>query len=269
MRRGSLFWGVIFIVVGGIWLLDQLGLLAGIAVWDLVWPTFLILLGLWALFGATRSVRSAEVEQVTLPLEGAERAKVHLKYRVGRLRLGAGTGSTELIAGSFGGGLDHDMKREGDMLVLDMRLPYRGFPDMVVPWNWGRWAGLEWVFSLNSEIQLELDIDTGASDAKLDLENLKVTDLRLNTGASSTEITLPAEAGFTKVEVDAGAASVGIQIPMGVAARIKAVGALAGVTIDKGRFPREGGVYQSPDYETAENKADIDIEMGAGSISVR
>ena len=41
------------------------------------------------------------------------------------------------------------------------------------------------------------------------------------------------------------------------------------VDVDKGRFPREGAVYQSPDYETAENKADIDIDIGAGSISVR
>jgi len=269
MRRGSLFWGVIFIVVGGIWLLDQLGWLAGINVWNLIWPSFLIILGLWVLLGARRGGKPIEVEQVTLPLEGAERAKVRLKFGAGRLRVGAGVGPTELIDGSFGGGLDHHVKQEGDRLVLDLRLPSQGFPDMILPWNWGRWAGFEWTFGLNGEIPLELDVDTGASEAKLDLEDLKVIDLRLDTGASSTEITLPAKAGFTKVEVDAGAASVRIKVPTGVAARIMTKGGLVGVDVDKNRFPREGGVYQSSDYSTAENKAELDIEIGAGSISVR
>jgi hypothetical protein len=140
---------------------------------------------------------------------------------------------------------------------------------VILPWNWGRWAGFEWTFSLTGEIPLELDVDTGASEASLDLEDLKVTDLRLDTGASSTEITLPAKASFTKVEIDAGVASVRIQIPSGVAARIKTEGGLVGVDVDQSRFPREGGLYQSVDYETAKNKADIDIDIGAGSISVR
>lgn len=269
MRRGSLFWGVIFIVVGGILLLDQLGLMAEINVWNLIWPSLLIILGAWALLGATRGVKPIEVEQVTLPLEGAEQARVRLKFGAGRLRVGSGVGSNELIDGSFGGGMDHHVKQEGDTLALDMRLPSQGFPDVILPWNWGRWAGFEWTFSLNGEIPLELDVDTGASDAKLDLEDLRVTDLRINTGASSTEITLPAKAGLTKVEIDAGAASVGIRIPAGVAARIKTKGALVGVDVDQSRFPREGGVYQSPDFGSAVNKADIDIDIGAGSISVR
>jgi hypothetical protein len=268
MRRGSLFWGVIFIVVGGIWLLDQLGLMAGINVWNLIWPSILIILGVWVLLGATRGARQIEVEQVTLPLEGAERARVRLKFGAGRLRVGAGVGSTMLIDGSFAGGLDHKVKQEGDTLVLDMRLPDQGFPGVILPWNWGQWAGFEWTFGLNNEIQLELDVDTGASDARLDLEDLKVTDLRLETGASSTEITLPANAGFTRVEIDAGAASVRLRVPSEVAARIKTEGALVGVTIDKNRFPREGGVYLSSDYDTAKNKVDIDIDMGAGSLSV-
>jgi hypothetical protein len=269
MRRGSLFWGALFIVVGGIWLLDQLGVIVGINTWNLIWPMVLIILGVWALLGATRGRRSIEVEQVTLPLEGAERAKVRLKFGAGRLRVGAGVGSSELIDGSFSGGLDHRLRQEGDTLVLDMSLPAHGFPDVILPWNWGRWAGFEWTFGLNGEIPLELDVDTGASEARLDLEGLKVTDLRLDTGASSTEITLPAKAGFTKVEIEAGAASVRLRIPSGVAARIKTEGALVGVTIDKNRFPREGGVYLSPDYDIAENKADIDIDVGAGSISVQ
>ena len=55
----------------------------------------------------------------------------------------------------------------------------------------------------------------------LDLRDLKVTDLKLETGASATEVTLPASAGFTRVKVQAGAARVDMRVPGGVAARIK------------------------------------------------
>jgi hypothetical protein len=54
-----------------------------------------------------------------------------------------------------------------------------------------------------------------------------------------------------------------------VAARIRTGGGLTATSVDQSRFPRAGKVYQSPDYDTAQNRADIKIEMGAGSISVR
>ena len=40
------------------------------------------------------------------------------------------------------------------------------------------------------------------------------------------------------------------------------------MTVDETRFPGFDNRYQSPDYETAANKVDIDIETGVGSVSV-
>ena len=77
------------------------------------------------------------------------------------------------------------------------------------------------------------------------------------------------DAGHTRVHIGAGAASVAIRVPSGVAGRIRVKGGLAGIAVDKGRFPRMGDVYQSTDYDTAPNKVDVDIETGVGSVDVR
>jgi hypothetical protein len=39
--------------------------------------------------------------------------------------------------------------------------------------------------------------------------------------------------------------------------------------VDQSRFPRVGAAYQSPNYETAPNRVEMDIHVGAGSVDVR
>jgi len=38
--------------------------------------------------------------------------------------------------------------------------------------------------------------------------------------------------------------------------------------IDNNRFPVKGSVYETPDYETAENRVEIMVEAGVGSIEI-
>ncbi len=63
--------------------------------------------------------------------------------------------------------------------------------------------------------------DTGAGEANLDLTDLQVKDLRLNTGASSTNLKLPAGAGLTNLKIEAGAASIVIYVPEGYEVRYR------------------------------------------------
>lgn len=267
MRKSTLFWGVILVLVGILLLLNSLGFLA-VNVWNLIWPLFLIALGLWMLWGVLVGPRSVEAEDVAIPLEGAGRARVRIHHGAGRLRVGAGAGPGELVTGTFSGGLDYRARRDGDVLDVEMRTPAGIFPHFVMPWNWGPGGMLDWSFGLNSETPLSLDLETGASDTWLDLAGLRVTDLRLQTGASATDLTLPANAGHTRVEIGAGAASVTIRVPSGVAARIRVKAGLAEINVDTRRFPRLGDVYQSANYDTAPNKVDVDVETGVGSVDV-
>lgn len=267
MGRGVSFWGVILILIGGLLLLYNLGYLA-VNVWVLIWPLFLIVLGLWFLWGVVFGRRGVEAEEAVIPLEGAGRAHLRIRHGAGRLKIDAGAGPDELVTGTFGGGLDYRARRREDLLDVDMRVPADVFPHFWMPWDWFAGGGLDWSLGLNSEIPFSLDLETGAVEMRLNLADLRVTDLRVKTGASATYLTLPASAGHTQTRIEAGAASVVVLVPDGVAARIHVQGALAGINVDKSRFPRMGKIYQSPDYDTAPNKADIEVEAGVGSIEI-
>jgi hypothetical protein len=265
MRKGTMFWGTILILLGVLLLINTF---VEIDVGKFIGPLFLIILGLWILWGVFSGPRTFETEEATIPLEGAGEARIHIGHGAGRLRVNSGASPDALLSGSFGGGVEQKVKREGDVLDAKLNMRVSG-AHFAFPWMWGPGRSLDWDINLNEEIPLSLDLETGASDTRVDLSDLHVTDLRLQTGASSSDITLPASAGHTKAVIRSGAASVKVRVPEGVAARIKAGGGIADIQVNKSRFPRVGGVYESEDYATAENKVDIDIETGVGSISVR
>lgn len=270
MGRGTLFLAAVLILVGILLLLNNLGLFGDINLWDIIWPLGLIAFGAWILWGVLVKPRAADMEVVSIPLEGAQQARVTMNYGAGRLLVASGGGPEELVAGSFGGGLSYRTQREGETLNVNMRLPASVTSFFFVPGNWGRQRHLEWQVNLNEIVPLALHVETGASDARLDLSDLQVTDLWLKTGASSTHVTLPAAAGHTRAKVDAGVASVTVRIPAGVAARLHVSGGLSSIGVDRDRFPRVGAsTYQSPDYETAAHQVEMELEVGLGSISVR
>ena len=89
------------------------------------------------------------------------------------------------------------------------------------------------------------------------------------TGASSTVVKMPRGAGRTSARIEAGAASVVVLVPDGVAARIQASMGLGSTDIDQRRFPFANGEYTSPDYATAPNQLSLRIEGGVGSLTVK
>lgn len=261
MHRGRFFWGLVLLLFGTLLLLNNLGLLP-VDVWSLLGPLFLILLGVSVLWG-TFFRRSAPVERVEVPLDGAERARVKLRHGAGRLQITSGAPANDLLDGDFGGGLRLDKRQQGDLLLADLSLPSNIFPFS--------WVGdsLDWNVRLNQNIPLELDVEGGANKAEIDLRELRVSDLRLQSGASASYITMPADAGFTRAEVKTGAASVEIVIPESVAGRIRVQSGLGAIDVDDMRFKRSGNEYMSPQFHEAPNKVDIFIETGVGSVKVR
>jgi LiaF transmembrane domain len=261
MIRGRVFWGLVILLVGVLLLLDTLGYLGGINIWGLIWPLFLIALGGWILWNySTRGSR--QVEHIAIPVEDAQRARIRFLHGAGRIDIIAGTSQEALIEGDFGGGLDISKNQNGEELEIRLKMP-----GSIFPFDWSPGQTLDWSARLKRDIPLALSLETGASESHLDLRDLSVTELNLKSGASSTSLTLPSNAGMTKVDIDAGAASIKLTVPEGVAARIRTTGGLSNVGVSD-RFPRIGSMYQSPDYESAANKVDMDIEMGVGSVSI-
>jgi hypothetical protein len=267
MRTNRIFWAILLVGLGFLFLANNLGLM-DVNVWGLIWPAFLIFLGISFLLGTTRRSDAVTLEQGSIDLDGAENATVRVKHGAGRLIVDDSAESGKLASGTFAHGLDARVKRDGNNLEVVMQPKSPVFPDVVFPWNWTSTRGFRWEFGFSRGVPLNLIFETGAAEANLDLTNLQVKDLKLSTGASSTELKLPAGAGYTQVKVEAGAASIIIRVPDGVAARIEAEAGLASISVDQSRFPKGNGFYQSVDYQEAVNKADIRIETGMASIEI-
>lgn len=281
MRRWSFVVGAVLIVLGVLAIL-QTGLnVLGIAfrIGWIFWPLLLIGAGVWFIMGFSRGGFSwggfsrggrsgVTREQTALPLEGATEAAVTIRHGAGRLTVSGGAGADQLLTGSFGGGLDVSRRADAGRVTVDMRVRDRDVSHYFFPWGRG-WAGaLDWDIAMNSSIPLSLRLETGASESRLSLTDLKVTDLSIKTGASSTTVDLPRAAGLTRVQVESGAAAVKLRVPQGVAASIQVKSALAGIHVDRSRFPLSAAGYASPDYAGAAHKVEIFVETGVGSVDI-
>ncbi len=264
MRRDYLFWGTVLILLGGLMFLNSAGirLPGGINAMQLFWPSVLIFLGLWIMAG-TFIRGNQEEEQVSIDLQGANQASLKLSHGAGLLTVGAGAPPGKLFNGTFGGGVKQNVRKTGDSLDAHIEARPFTFPPFI-----GGARGLEWNINLNRDVPLTLQLETGASQSKLNLHDLQVRDLKVSTGASKTDITLPAKAGETTVKVELGAASLDIVVPDGVAARIRAEQGVSAIEINRTRFPYSNGIYESADYSSATNKVDIMIQAGVGRVAV-
>ena len=263
MRASSIFWGLAIIVVGVLLLLSNLNLLP-VDIWRLIWPLALVVLGLWFLIGPRFMGGNRERRELARPLEGTRRAEVKLTYGAGSLTLGALDVPGQLLSGVFEGGVRESIRRDGDF--ASVKLEGIGMP---VPVVFVGSQGQIWRVRLSPDVEIQLNLETGASENTLDLTHLRVVDLKVQSGASSTDVMLPVSAGNMRVKIESGAASVTLRVPQGVAARIKGESFLSGFEVDAARFPRvDNHHYESPDYATAANRVVITAEMGVGSVKV-
>jgi len=207
----------------------------------------------------------------SIPLDGAQRARLRIEHVAGHLQLAAGDDPDLLIDGSFGGGLNEELSRVVDTIDARLSLPGRsGLLNPRYPWSWGPPNLLDWDASLTTRIPLELDIQSAGGQATLDLRGLRVTSVRLKSSASNAEVTLPADAGVTTFRLEASAATTILHVPEGVAASINATRAVSSLEVDIERFPVvvDGKSYRSPGFEEAANRVEIEVELALGWLRV-
>ncbi len=264
MRRNQLFWGIVLLLVGGLMFANEMGIQLpnGMSLMELFWPVVLIFGGIWVLVGVFFRGK-VETENASIELQGASSVILKINHGAGELKIHSGANVNELAHGSFAGGLEQKATRNGDKLEVRMR-PAKEVMDFPF---FGPHTPLDWDVALNADIPISLKLNLGANKSDLDLHDMSITDLDLDTGASETKLTLPARGRF-RADLDLGAASLEVIVPAGLSARIRASLGAADLKIDESRFPRNGGYYQSPDYDAATNAVDMTIDAGAASIKV-
>lgn len=266
IRPSRIFWGAFFILIGIIFLAGTLGAIQMDLAWKIIWPIAILLIGLWMILGSTLSrKRDIEVENFAVPLADIKSARIELHHGAGKLDLGTAGNPDNLVEGTCAGGVEQRLAVKDNFARLELRPRGQEFWDSAFHWPG---EGLRWNLGLSASVPFELILKTGANDANIDLSNLSVTNLSLESGASNTRIILPEKVDHISVKIKAGAASLAIQVPQSMAARIKIDSGVTSKKIDTARFPQTGSVYESPDFAVALHKAEILIETGVSSVEI-
>jgi hypothetical protein len=274
-RRYHFFWPVILIGFGVLFLVDNLGLLP----WGVggtiarFWPLILIIIGLDILFGSFFRfhprpwTQSGGQQTISQPLNGATHAVVNLETGIYRLRIGSLAKPGQLVEGSvsLGGNeqLEQNFRQDGATAYVDLRTHgWYGFPFC---YNWV--CDRTWELQFNPEVTIRFRINAGVGEAFIDLAQLKVSDLNLHAGVGRIDLTLPGM-GRMKGKIEGGVGEIRVEIPKSMAARLKAETGIGSFNI-QGNYQSQGAFRVSPNFETAENQADLDIHGGVGQITVR
>jgi hypothetical protein len=205
---------------------------------------------------ATAAPPPASIETLALPIDGLSEAEVRIGFGGGELTIHQAEPGM-LISGTFEEGVT--LREYGPGRIrLEPRDPARPLVT---------WAPVHWNFGITGEIPVDLRLDTGANRAVVDLAALRVRRLELHTGASETVLRMPT-AGQTAARIECGFASVTVEVPAGVAARISGSVGIGALEVDHRRFPRLDGGWSTPGFETAADRIDISVSGGFGTVKV-
>ncbi len=260
MKRDNLFWGGVLIIMGVLLYLQTQGMITNI--FKYFWPLALILVGSWIILGVYWKTAPSIEDTFTIPLNGAQSVHYSFAHGAGQLEISGGAPAGQGIVGASAMGINRRSHLNGDRLEVRVEagpsfLPFVGPHEGV------------WRFKLTNDVPVQLTVESGASFQNIDLTDVRATRLALKTGASSTNVTMPAR-GASLLDVEAGAASINIRIPAATAGRIRVKEGVNAVQVDTNRFQRlDSGIYQSLNYDSAADRAEIYVQTGLGSVSVK
>ncbi len=264
-------WPVLLLAAGTNLLLSRIHTWIGSA------AALLLLLGTlgtaWGLSAAGTSVVSERVEEpIRVAAQGASALQLDLNIAAGDLTVVSGANPGLLVDGAL---TTHAGDRALQTSVNDQAGTRRVSltSDLArrfrIPF-FGNHPTETWHLQLLEDVPTEIRLAGGAARVRLDLARLNVKLLDLEIGATDARVTLPLAAGQIRAYFDVGAASLDIRVPADVAAQIQVSGGMSSIDVDENRFPKVGAeTYRSPDYDGADNRADITVNAGASSVKIR
>jgi len=120
---------------------------------------------------------------------------------------------------------------------------------------------------LNDQPVWDFDFDVGAASIDLDMSKFMTRDVEIDGGAASIELKLGDKYDDTMVNIDAGASSVTVKIPMDSGCELYTSTVLSSRSISG--FERiSKNTYRTDNYYEADNKVEISIDAAVSSFSV-
>lgn len=272
IRRGgyrSLFWPIVLIAIGAVWLLSNLGVLTGanLVVLFRLWPLLLIVVGLDLLFGRQSPLIGAligigaVVVIVALMLVGpsiglagpsldvklstfseprgdATSAQIQLDLSVAETTVAALTDPSDLFTAdvSHVGELEYSVAGETSKVISlrqeDVRAGFFDGPQFLGPLFGGSTQNLYWNIGLNPDVPVELTVNSGVGNSVFNLREVQLRRFQLNSGVGTIKLQLPSVEETYDVNISGGTGAVEITVADDAAANITVHGGVGGLTID-------------------------------------
>ena len=226
---------------------------------------FLALLATALLVACDDGPRSVQTETRTVTAGGAKSVEVDLRMGAGELRL-AGAAQEALLEASFRFNRerlrpDVDYRISGETGVL--RVGARRHSGV----HFGNVRNA-WDLRLGKSLPVELTLDLGAGESRVDLRGLDLTgvDIDMGVGELTLDLSGPHSRSF-RVRVDGGIGSATVYLPADVGVRATAHGGLGSIRFRGLR--KEGRLYTNEAYGKSPVTIDLDVSGGIGSIDLR
>jgi hypothetical protein len=299
-QRGvRLFWPIILIGVGSILLLTNLGVIHGNP-WTIIfqlWPVLLIALGLEILLGGStgwRAVMSAllglalvggilwiliaqppipglnfgssnlQSTNVSHPLNGVKSARADLSFGAGTSKVYALSDSNNLIEGQLQtySSPNFSVSTSNDRATIVL-----GPGPVSVPMIFPPVSEEKWEVGLNSSVTYQIDLNVGVGQSTIDLTKLDISGDEIDGGVGTSELYLPGK-GTYRLTINGGVGTIRIYVPSKLAVRAEVDGGVGTFNRLPDMQEVRDGVYETPDFSTAENAVTLIISGGVGSISM-
>ncbi len=299
MKGRNIFGGLLIILLGILFLLNNLGVIG----WDIwwvyadFWPLILIALGIRLIF------RKSEVVQIIvlilifiLPLlyyfgygsssyprwvdSGGMRnyetsnwsLTKNTDIATGDLSVRVGAGKISLKASDMLATLDAksynkpeiNAENHGNNQSIKISQESRRFP---MPGGM-HFMGEEWTLGLGRDIIWNLDIDTGAATAIYDLREIKFSKLDIDSGAGQLRIVIGDLGVSGDVDVDCGAGEVTLVIPESIGVEAKLHTGVGKKNLSGRTWTQKEETYTSSNFAEAATKLKVSLNAGAGTVSI-
>lgn len=216
-------------------------------------------------------------DNLSQPLNGATNMKFDISTNSGNLAVDGQTGGEPVLASGTLQYMENQSVPSRTMAMINSRATFTvksidaGQRWLRFPWQACNGA-TEWHIHLNPGVASDISARSGGGNVDLDLSGMRITGVLAETGGGNMDIVLPdsaANAGRLSVTAKSGAGNVSLSLPGGVAARIRATSGMGKVIVDPRFVQVDKTTYQSPDYDSAAGKIDIELKSGAGNVTVK
>lgn len=197
--------------------------------------------------------------ELATPLGSVTSGRLVFTNGASRLTLRAGSAMDDLYRANFEGPAPKINVEDGVVTVSYSRrsrfLDWRSHSSQV---------------TLNAAVPWEIELRGGASRIDADLSGLELTSFVITTGFSDITVTLPEPTGIIPIRLSGGASRVTIRRPAGVQARLTVKGGFSKLTFDQ-QLDTMGVKmqFQSPGYDGASNRYEIELSGGASEITIQ